>query len=715
MQMKHLLVALVVLLALVGTAAAAVDKVEVRSTIIHFSGPSPAYGVEYATMSTTESNDSWLINASTWAGLYYDLDNNQQTEMIAIKPNATGVDIKYQTAPAFKEYDYNWSYTLSNGNVTTPGYAIIGFFAEPYVALGKKDLEWDRGNVIPTSMPVKANKIAKLVTDNDEKYTLKTGATLEMGEGYSLVVDQIDVDGNKAYIKLMKDGKELNSSIVSTNGSAGGNWIFELNVLNENNSQVMRVHVKDVFQGTQDSLVEIEGMWLVDYLNAFEVKVDVDYGKFEEAGVGTDKLTYEADGVSLSSDLSTELGRSIYLKTEKNFDVNTASQGHNANATNDTDKFYLYKEYTEPGKYEVRSAVLNYGTALDGSSLTKGMFTYENFAAFFYDIDTGVWTETMKISSSGDGEVADKGLTYVTKPNLVNYEYSSNAWAEQQYYVMGFFGEKFVPLNKVDADGTGATMNKAEKMAKLVLDNDDKYTLKTGATLELGEGYSLIVDQIDVDGNKAYVKLMKDGKEINSSIVTTNGSAGGDWIFRLNVLNENNTQVLRLHVKDVFQGTESSLVEFEGLWLMDYMNATEVKSDDKFGILKFKSGGAQMDFESDGSFNIQPDMDKQIANNMYLKTADNDTAAGKNMYFYVAMEIEGDGNNTTPPTPSEGNNTTEPTPPTPSEGNNTTPPGPSEPEQSFWSKYMWYIIGAVVLIIIIAGAAYYFMVYKKQA
>ncbi|MDL2261013.1 hypothetical protein LJC08_02075 [Methanimicrococcus sp. OttesenSCG-928-J09] len=712
--MKHLLVALLVLLALVGTAVAAdntakVSTVEIRSAIIHY-GDATSKTINYATFAAAAPGDAWLIDASTWAGLYYDLDNNQKTEKIAIKTNGTGVDIKYQTAPAFKDYDYNWTYA-EGVNTFVNGYAIIGFFAEPYVAIGKKDLARQVGAAIPDPVPgVKANKIAKLILDTDEKYTLKTGATLEMGEGYSLIVDQIDVDGNKAYIKLMKDGKELNSSIVTTSGNVGGDWIFELNVLNENNSQVMRVHVKDVFQGTQDSLVEIEGLWLIDYLNAFEVKSDVDYGKFEEAGVGTDKLTYEATGISLSSDLSTDLGRGIYLKTEKEF----SAAGHVPGA--DKDKFYLFKEYTEPGVYEVRSSVVNYDAGLDGAGLLTGKFTYENFAAFYYDIDANVFTETMTIKSAADGLVKDKELTYTTKPEQVGYDYDSNNWNGQKYFVMGLFGEKYVPLNKVDADGKNAAMNKAEKMAKLIMDNDDKYTLKTGATLELGEGYSVIVDQIDVDGNKAYVKLMKDGKEINSSIVTTSGNVGGDWIFRLNVLNENNTQVLRLHVKDVFQGTESSLVEFEGIWLMDYQNAKELKTDDKYGLLEFKSGGTQLDFESDGSFTIQADMDKQIANNMYLKAADNTDALGKNMYFYVAMEIEGDGSQPpVDPTPTEPTPEPTPTEPTPTEPTPTEPEPTPEPPESFWSKYMWYIIGAIVLIIIIAGAAYYFMVYKKQA
>jgi len=51
-----------------------------------------------------------------------------------------------------------------------------------------------------------------------------------------------------------------------------------------------------------------------------------------------------------------------------------------------------------------------------------------------------------------------------------------------------FFAQKYVPLKP----------NDASKLAKLVLDSDDKYTLKTGQSLDLGSGYTLQAKQVDV-------------------------------------------------------------------------------------------------------------------------------------------------------------------------------------------------------------------------
>jgi S-layer-related duplication domain len=685
MQLKHLLVALVLLLAFVGPAVAA-DSVEIRSELID---------------ATSITGPTLVLDATKWAGFYYNLNSGVSTEEIWMDVDASGdLVITYITKPEFQEYDYDFG-VYNAGTVATPinhnlGFAIIGFFAEPYVALGKANTNNNTTLVsgVPAGLDgIKANKIAKLVLDTDERYLLKTGSTLELGEGYSIIVDQIDVDGNKAYIKFMKDGRELNSSIVSTATGETGDWVFDLTVLSEKNIQVMRLHVSSVFQGTQDSLVEIRGLWLVDYLNAIEVKTDVDYGKWEAKTASTTELVYETDGISLNADEDLNLGKGIYVKTGKEF----------ANSTHSMENmFYLYKEYTDAGTYEIRSSVVSMGAS---------SFDFTNFAAFYFDIDTGVQTETLDVTVNSTGRY---DLEYITAPVDVKYDFTGTTIWDTSYYVMGLFGEKYVPLNIVNSTGVVPTGSfKADKIAELVVDSDERYLLKTGATLELGSGYTLVVDQIDVDGNKAYMKFMKDGREINSSIVTTGAAATTDssWIFDTTVLNEKNTQVLRVHVKSVFQGTQDSLVEIDALWLMDYQNARELKTDDKFGLMEYKGSGR---FLAD-DVALSADDDKVIANNMSVKVSD--TAA--RYYFYVEAVVgEGSTGPTQPDIPDVPDVTTPPTTPdTPDEKPDVvTPPivEDKDDEKGWFAKNWMYILAAIVLIIIIAGVAYYFLVMKKQ-
>jgi S-layer-related duplication domain len=705
MQMKHLLVALMVLLALVGTAAAA-NSLEVRSEVMQYSGAFAAP----------------TITAKNWAGFYYSIDDDLATENITLTKSGTNkLNITYDTVPRFQHYDFDGWYNTSAalGDPDDYGYAVIGFFAEPYVALGKSSTSSDAVALNPPS-GVKANKLAKLIMDDDEKYTLKTGAELALGEGYSLIVDQIDVAGNKAYIKLLKDGQEVNSSIVNSNNTStnpyeSSTWILSKDVLGEKSMQVMRIHVKDVFQGTESSLVEIDGIWMTDYQNAIEVKADDKYGKFEATSVGSGALQFIAENISLSEG-KIEIGNGIFIKVQEDFDPTSSTES----------RFYLYKEYTTPGTYTLRSSIFDYTYATTAGTPQLFNFSYTNFSAFYYDIDDDIFTENLNATVTTAGSPANytikKGeLTYNTQAKATSYAYDwqwndSGTMKDETFYIMGLFGEKYVPLNTVNESGH-TTGLKGNKMAKLVIDDDTKYTLKTGATLELGDGYSIIVDQIDVAGNKAYLRFYHDGQEINSSIVNTNNSTS-NWILRNSILGESNVQTFRVHVKDVFQGTQDSLVEIDGLWLMDYLNATEVKSGDKYDALEcdgFDSSTNTLYFNSTADIKMVSDMNKLVANNMYLRTADNTSLT--NAYFYVNMTIDGEGPEQPPETDVQNPETPEtPTPetPTPETPKPETPNTPEPPEKTFWQKYGLYIVIAIILIIIIAAAAYYFLVMKKQ-
>ncbi|WP_338098800.1 S-layer protein domain-containing protein [Methanolapillus africanus] len=714
--MKHLLVALVVLLALAGTASAA-TSVDVRSTILDYQLAVYNYDTTVPGFVAPGAGNAWGIDASNWAGLYYDLDNNRSTETLVIQKTAKNneVNISYETHPVFVQYDYTgWgNYTEGPANALTVdakyGYAIIGFFAEPYVALSKANTSDPDANDPAGTLAqqgVKANKIAPLVQDSNDKYTLTTGQSLDLGNGYSLVASQIDVNGNKAYLELFKDGKSVDTAIINTNttNNTTKTWVLDKDALGEKDLQFFRVQINQVFQGTSSSLVEIKGIWLADIDQAFEVKSDVDYGKFEADAIGADKLTYNANNTTLSADMSTDLGRGIVLKTEKDYD-GTAGDA----------KFYFVKTYTTPGKYEIRSTVNAYNV------IATYDYDFTNFAAFYYNVDADVSTENLSAEFLGtDGKILEGDLIYTTTPDQVGYEYSN--WSSSDYWVMGLFGESYVPFNILKNSSEDATL-KADKMSKLILDSNDKYTLSTGQSLDLGNGYTVVANQIDVNGNKVYLEFFKDGKSVDTAIINTDtdDEDAKTWFYTVTLLNEKDVQVMRLHVSQVFQGTESSLVEIKGIWLMDASTAKELKTDDNFGSFDFDgvvgNAPAVLTFTSNKDITVSQDTNTNLVNNFWLRSADSDTY--KNFYFYVLAEVDGSGptpdNNTsndTPVTPPSNDTPSNDTP-KPNDSNQTPTPEP-EPE-SFWSKYMWYIIAIVVIIIIAAaGGYYYFKVYKPK-
>ncbi|MBZ3935858.1 S-layer protein (TIGR01567 family) [Methanimicrococcus blatticola] len=683
--MRYLLAAALILFSMVGVSFAA-ESVEIRSEILWY------------------GSSDWLQD---WAAFYYDLKNNICTEQIYLSiyeinnyggsdydnPLSPGhINILYSTSPVIQKFEYNWTVLVEepdwnwNGEdweesiilVPRPtGFAVIGFFGEPYVALNNETILYNN-NMLGRDMPafpnVGANKIAPLVVNDNTKYSLKVGDSIDLGKGYALYVEQIDVGGNKTNLILKHGDTQLGSGIVTASES-GGDWIFEKDLLNMPNVHVLRVHVKDVFHGN-DAIVEIDGLWLIDYLNAFEVKSDVNYGKWNATSINSEELVYIAEDIALSSNATIALGKDWNLKVQDGFNPMLELRFMEPN-----NRFYLFKEYTEPGTYEIRSSV------------SDCQYTYNNFAAFYYDLDKNLATEVLNAYAGYDGQFEKEdpdSFSYTTTYVHADYKYLPNdgfdeddilinSW-DSGYDIMGYFGELYVPLNVVDGDGFYVyESTKLDKFAPLVMDDDSKYTLKTGDWIELGNNYTLHVRQIDIKGNKAHLELQKDGVFVNSSIVTTkSGDGSSNWIYKDILLNVKDVQHLRVHVKDVFQG-QDELVEIDGIWLMDYNNVTDLKSGDEVGLLKYEGlssidsvdgyGNLQrysspnalykVDAESvlvftlKNNLTLTDEMDLVIANNMSLKAYKSDyfplpnIARGVaygfygeyNYYFYVTEEI----------------------------------------------------------------------------
>ncbi|TGC06749.1 S-layer protein domain-containing protein, partial [Methanolobus halotolerans] len=121
---------------------------------------------------------------------------------------------------------------------------------------------------------------------------------------------------------------------------------------------------------------------------------------------------------------------------------------------------------------EVRSTVYNGTDAAAGVSITPA-----DFAGFFYDIDDNIGSEMLNITTEGTTSrtIAESNLAYSTTIEQVDYAADFEAEAgtsnNGSYPVLGLFAEKYVALDD----------NSPDELVKLLLDSDDKYTLRTGS------------------------------------------------------------------------------------------------------------------------------------------------------------------------------------------------------------------------------------------
>ena len=350
-------------------------------------------------------------------------------------------------------------------------------------------------------------------------------------------------------------------------------WEVELDdIQGEDNVVVLRVHVNQVFQGAVDSIAQIEGLWLIDYANAMTIESDDEFGKLNDVSInGATLAITNADTFTLTRDDSDR--KSLRACTSRSLTPAPMML-----------RFYAMKEITDPGTYEVRGQVAS----------GAGDFTWNatNFAGFYYDLNDDVSTESLKVSGISGNVIPEGGLVYSTTIKNVDYQYSNAKADWGQYPVIGFFAEEYIPLNP----------DKADKLAKLILDSDDKYTIRTGELLDLGEGYAIEAKQVDVDGEKVWLEFTKDGEFVDDEIISVD-TGDNTWDVELDdIQGEDNVVVLRVHVNQVFQGAVDSIAQIEGLWLIDYANAMTIESDDEFGELNnVRINGATLSITNDNT------------------------------------------------------------------------------------------------------------------
>lgn len=165
--------------------------------------------------------------------------------------------------------------------------------------------------------------------------------------------------------------------------------------------------------------------------------------------------------------------------------------------------------------------------------------------------------------------------------NVTGSSYKCDSWSGEQYPVIDLFGEKYVPLFTPDGNLWALHVN---KLASLILDSNETHTLKPGEKVDLGHGYALEVKQINIDNEDVWLEFTKDGQYVADKNVSVDDNDNKTWTVTLdNVQGENNIVIMKVHVKNLFVGTETSVVWIDGFWLIDYANARILNIGDKFG------------------------------------------------------------------------------------------------------------------------------------
>ncbi len=525
----------------------------------------------------------------SFAGFFYDLKNDVGTEtlIVELKEGDRKIDenkLTYSTKAQDTDFEFeDWG-----------TYQVIGFMADKYFA------GYIGNEVFDEVSMISEGQLRKVLIDDDREYTITTGSVLPMEEGYELRIKQIDIDGNKVYLALAKDGEEVDSKVVSPSSSlSSSTYKYEIEVSGEDTPLVL-AHINNVFTSTESALVTVNGLFQLS-----DTFASVDEG---------DK--YERMKVTSVSDAGVEMENEDALTLRKG--ANTEIFGNVVFMVADADEIRFAPFVQRTGTYDVRGTVINPQTTEE--------FTWNpyNFEGFYYDIDDDVGTEEMTARISGGSKIEEDDLTYTTRPQPVKFEFET--WGK--YDVVGFMADKYFAGYNNDTEFTDEASAISEgELRRVLVDDDESRTIGSGSVFALQEGYELRIKQVDLDGNKVYLGLAKDDKEVDSKVVTPSGDAtdsSSNYMYKVDIGSEKDVPIIAAHIQSVFRSTEADLATVDGLFQISD-TAESVEEGEIHGKMKVDSLSDEgITMTNDGSISLSKGKIIEIMENLKFEVADSD-------------------------------------------------------------------------------------------
>jgi len=284
-------------------------------------------------------------------------------------------------------------------------------------------------------------------------------------------------------------------------------------------------------------------------------------------------------------------------------------------------------------------------------------WTVDNFAGFYYDIDDDLGTETLTTTISEGNKLEEpNGITYTTTAQKNDFDFED--WG--YYNVIGFQAQQYFAgyLNDENVSDEDEILFKEsddenslsdEQLEAILMDNDDEMTFTSGTPLKLEDGYELSIKSIDIDGNKVYLELTKDGSVVDSKVISPSkdGATMADktYYYKKDVGDSKDLVVIAAHFKNAFRGADQNLATIDGVWQISDV-PTEVKADTEYGKMRIAtvtSDTITMD-NKDNTVTLNRNNDITLMGDVKIKTSDQDVIDEANplrYYLYKEVTLEG--------------------------------------------------------------------------
>jgi S-layer protein (TIGR01567 family) len=550
-------------------------------------------------------------------GFYYDLDNNAGSELFSIK-------IGNPADRTIKEND--WIYSTTAWNVPFKympfgDYSVIGFMGERYLAGYTANSSISRSPVNLLTHWL----LSQILIDENVNRTITTGSGLPLSDGYAIGVNDVNIAAGTAMISLDKDGNEIDSRLVK----AGNTYIYEKDIrtvrtvngnlyykyLTVGNLPIIAVHLDSVHASGKAAAVSIKGIFQLSDTYTM-IEIDPEFGRY-----GIMKITNISDtGMSMTNVISSSLRYPYVWRTFPSKDVmyelysTEVVDGIKLKvADSDILRFYINNEAMRYTNDERRGAVYtesNPVLAWDGL----------NFPGFWYDLDSGYYSEKLEITNLSGRSIPACDLRYIAFVKEINYSVTKITGrtpngTNGSYKVIGFGGNKYAAIK-----------GNSSRLAKILIDNGTDYyekkSLYDGETWEMGEGYNLTVKSIDTRASprRAQLVLSKNGAELDEKWL----SQGSAYTYiGNNSSEENDLPVFVTYLDAVFSGEFApDFIQMQYTWLVSD-NVTEIKKGDRLGV--FSVTRVKPDFiilKNDRAINLSAGNRVNLIGNLSFTVAD---------------------------------------------------------------------------------------------
>ncbi|WP_319506911.1 S-layer protein domain-containing protein [uncultured Methanolobus sp.] len=526
-----------------------------------------------------QSADKYIWDAKSFSGFYYDLNSGLSSESMTIYNIDRSLEegnIVYQTRPIDTDFEHHeWG-----------SYQLIPFMAETYFAGYIDDTDID--GVDKISM-LSSGKLPKILIDDNEQKSINEASSLELEDGYSLNVVEVNTTAGSAYVTLSKDDINLDSAIVSN----GDDYVYKYDFRDVENVVIVSVHFNEAFIDNESKGVIIEGIFQIE-----DVYLDIDtgdvYGNMEITGISSDLIEMENDCPLLLSK-----GSTVNLMENINILV----------ADNDDLRFAPSLDISENETYELCGTVSEDDTLLTWTPL--------NFEGFYYDIDEGIQTENLELTSLSGRTIDDGDLVYTSTPVSIDFEHSD--WG--QFQIIGFLAEKYFAgyTDNTDIDGLDeASLLSTGHLTKLLINDDDSFVLYSGSSLILEEQYRLDISEINESSCEMLVTLTKDEEEIDSRLI----SCLSDYVYSPDIGTNINVTLIAVHFKNIIVAEGKKGVFIEGVFQISDQYLTFATGDiyENMEITSFSDTSIVM--KNEDSISLSKGAIINITDNIKFRVAD---------------------------------------------------------------------------------------------